>query len=185
MRKIVAASALVLAPLAPASAHEVDEYVQAALISLEPDHIDVRLRLTPGAAVFAKVLAGIDANADGTLSRTEQQAYSRRVVHDLVLTMNGQPLNPEIIASEFPPIDLMKEGLGEIQIALRVPVEKHGARQKLVLENHHQSAISAYLVNCLAPRDRSLEVIAQHRNRDQSRYELEYQQRAAASAATR
>jgi len=185
MRKIIAAAALLLVPLAPAFAHEIDEYVQAALISLEPDHIDVRLRLTPGAAVFAKVLAGIDTNADGALSRTEQQAYSRRVVHDLVLTMNGQPLNPEIVASDFPSIDLMKEGLGQIQIALRVPVEVQGALRMFVLENHHQRAISAYLVNCLTPRDRSLEVIAQHRNHDQSRYELEYQQRAAASAAVR
>ncbi len=69
----------------------------------------------------------------------------------------------------------MKEGLGEIQLNIRLPLAKPAAREKLVLENHHQRAISAYLVNCLKPTDPALRIVTQHRSADQSRYELEYE----------
>lgn len=160
---------------APASAHELDEYVQSTLISVEKDHLDLQMRLVPGVEVFSQVLASIDANQDGAVSKAEEQAYARSVLHDLTLTVNGQRVTPEIVSIQFPSVDLMKEGLGEIQLALRVPIAKHGARQKLVLENHHQRAISAYLVNCLKPQDPSLHIVGQHRSADQSHYELEYE----------
>jgi hypothetical protein len=171
-----AVATLVIALTGPNTfAHEVDEYLQAALIAPERDHIDVQLRLTPGAAVFAKVFAAIDTNEDAELSDQEKSTYAQRVVHDLAFTLNGQSLTPQIVSAAFPTMDAMKEGLGEIHIALRLPVENRAATQKLIFENHHQSAISAYLVNCLLPQDRSMKIIAQRRSEDQSRYELDYE----------
>jgi hypothetical protein len=153
----------------------VDEYVQAALISLEREHLDVQLRLVPGADVFSQVFASIDTNTDGVASDAEKQAYARCVLRDLTLSMNGQRVTAEIVSTEIPSVDLIKEGLGEIRLAHRVPVTRHEARQTFVLENHHQRAISAYLVNSLKPRDPSLRIVSQHRNADQSRYELEFE----------
>lgn len=160
---------------APAFAHELDEYVQSALISVEKDHLDLKMRLVPGVEVFPQVFANIDANQDGAVSKAEEQAYARNVLHDLTLSINGKRATPEIVSIQFPSVDLMKEGLGEIQLALRVPIAKSSARQKLVLENHHQRAISAYLVNCLKPQDPSLNIVSQRRSPDQSHYELEYE----------
>jgi hypothetical protein len=174
MRAIAVAAVLACALQASAFAHEVDEYVQAALLSLERDRIDVQLRLVPGAEVFSQVFASIDANGDGVVSEAERQAYARAVVRDLAFTLNGERVTPEIGSIVFPPADLMKEGLGEIQLALRVPVASSTPHQTLVLENHHQHAISAYLVNCLKPRDISLHIVSQRRSADQSRYELAY-----------
>src|SRR4051794_5543454 len=51
-----------------------------------------------------------------------------------------------------------------------------GSNRKITLENHHQRRISAYLVNCLVPRDQHLQIVAQNRNVDQSFYELEFVQ---------
>jgi hypothetical protein len=51
-----------------------------------------------------------------------------------------------------------------------------GSRRRLVLENYHQSRISAYQVNCLVPRDPDIRILAQNRNYSQSFYELEYTQ---------
>jgi hypothetical protein len=176
MRQIVPiAATLTLALHAPAFAHEVDEYVQAALIALEKDHLEIQLRLVPGADVFSQVFAAIDTNADGAVSPAEEQAYARSVLHDLALSMNGQQVRAEIVATQFPSVALMKEGIGEIHVALRVRVAKPAVRQKFVLENRHQRAISAYLVNCLEPHDHSLRVVSQRRNADQSRYELVYE----------
>lgn len=160
---------------APAFAHELDEYVQSALVSIENDHLDLQMRLVPGVEVFPQVFATIDSNQDGAVSKAEEQAYARSVLHDLTLSMNGRRVTPEIVSIQFPSVDLMKEGLGEIQLALRVPIAKNSPLQKFVLENHHQRAISAYLVNCLKPQDPSLNIVSQRRSADQSHYELEYE----------
>jgi hypothetical protein len=61
-----------------ASAHRLDEYLQATIFSIEKDHVQAFLRLTPGVAVVASVLADIDTNADGILSEGEQRTYAER-----------------------------------------------------------------------------------------------------------
>jgi hypothetical protein len=176
MRRIMAAAVLgALALQAQAPAHEVDEYVQAALISIERDHLDVQLRLVPGADVFSQVFASIDTNADSVVSDAERQTYARSVTADLFMSLNGQRAIPDVVSIDFPSVDLMREGLGEVQLTFRVPVSTRNARQKFVLENRHQRGISAYLVNCLKPRDGSLRIVSQHRSADQSRYELNYE----------
>lgn len=174
MRAIAIAIVLAQTLGTPAFAHEVDEYVQSALIALEKDHLDVQIRLVPGVDVFSRVFASIDTNADGILSDAEKHAYARSVLRDLTFDLNGQRAEGEIVSTHFPSVDLLQKGLGEIQLGFRVPVAALAAREKFVLENHHQRAISAYLVNCLKPQDSSLRIVSQRRSADQSRYELEY-----------
>ena len=107
--RATAIAALALTAQTPAFAHEVDEYVQSALISLERDHLDVQIRLVPGADVFPQVFTGIDTNADGVLSDAEKQAYVRNVLSDLTFSMNGQPLAAQIVSTQFPSVDLMRQ----------------------------------------------------------------------------
>jgi hypothetical protein len=175
MRGIAVAAFLVLAMQTAAFAHEVDEYLQAALISLERDHLDVQLRLVPGADVFSQVFAAIDTDGNGVVSDAEKQAYAQTVLRDLTFSANGKRVAAEIVAIQFPTVDLMKEGIGEIALGFRVLVAKPAAHRQFVLENHHQRAISAYLVNCLKPRDPALHIVSQHRSADQARYELDYE----------
>ena len=70
----------------------------------------------------------------------------------------------------------MKEGRGEIRIEFSAEVPRNGPNRKLTLENHHQSRIAAYQVNCLVPRDPDIRIVAQNRNYSQSLYELDYVQ---------
>ena len=56
----------------PLAAHRLDEYLQATVISLEKDRVEASLRLTPGVAVSAAVLAAVDDNSDGTIIDGEQ-----------------------------------------------------------------------------------------------------------------
>jgi hypothetical protein len=182
MRHLPAAcAALFLA--SSASAHRLDEYLQATLISIGKDRVQALMRLTPGVAVSSFVLAGIDTNADGVISRTEQRVYAERVLRDVSLTIYGQVLRPRLISVEFPEVEAMKEGTGEIQIEFDADLPRGARDRKLVFEDHHQNGISAYLVNCLAPPDRDLRVVAQNRNERQSFYELTYVQ-AGASLGT-
>ena len=179
--KLTAAVALVLAAGGPASAHRLDEYLQATLISVEKNRIQAQIRLTPGVAVFPIVLASIDTDADGVISETEQRAYAERVLRDLSLTIDGERLRPRLGSIQFPPIQEMQEGRGEIQIEFYSNLPGRSPSRRLVFENHHLSGIAAYLVNCLAPRDPDIRVIAQNRDYSQSFYQLEYAQAGVAS----
>jgi len=139
------------------------------------------MRLIPGVAVSSFVLANIDTNADGVISEAEQRAYAERVLRDLSITVDGQRVRPTLVSQKFPSIEQIKEGLGEIQIEFTVDLPPGGPQRRIVLENHHQNAISAYLVNCLVPSDPSIRILAQNRNETQSFYQLDYMQPGSGS----
>ena len=169
-------AAIAILPLlgASASAHRLDEYLQATLISIEKDRVHAAMRLVPGVAVSSFVLTSMDTDADGVISGAEQRAYAERVLRDVSLTMDGHVLSPQLISVEFPEVEAMKEGTGEIQIEFSAELPRGGSDRRLIFENHHQSGIAAYLVNCLVPRDKAIRIEAQNRNESQSFYELDY-----------
>jgi hypothetical protein len=174
--RLAVAVAILLLAVAPASAHRLDEYLQATTIALEKDRVQAQLRLTPGVAVFRRVLSIIDTDADGIISEAEQQAYATRVLDDLSLTIDGNHLRLELVSVNYPSLDEMKEGRGEIQLEFTAGVPGGGPDRRLIFENHHQSRIAAYLVNCLVPRDPDIRITAQNRNYRQSFYQLDYVQ---------
>ncbi|HZU34209.1 MAG TPA: HupE/UreJ family protein [Candidatus Angelobacter sp.] len=181
-RRFIAAAVLLLL-VASAFAHRLDEYLQATIISLDNNHVQASMRLVPGVAVASTVLADIDANGDGVLSQPEQQTYAERVLHDLTITVDGQPANPMLVSQKFPPVEEIRAGLGEIQIEFTFNLPPGGPDRKIIFENHHLNKISAYLVNCLAPRDPGIRIITQSRNETQSFYQLDYTQSGAASGS--
>jgi hypothetical protein len=161
---------------AAASAHRVDEYLQATTISLEKDRVRAQIRLTPGVAVFHSVIATIDTNGDGVISPAEERDYSGRVLGDLSLSIDGERLKLQLISTTFPTADAMREGLGQIQIDFAADVRRDKSESRIVFENHHQRRIGSYLVNCLVPRDPDIRVTAQNRNYEQSVYQLDFVQ---------
>ncbi|MGA3189650.1 MAG: hypothetical protein ABSF22_21295 [Bryobacteraceae bacterium] len=170
------AAAVLLALATPAFAHRLDEYLQATILSVEKDRVQASLRLIPGVAVAPMVLWSIDTNGDGVISEGEQKAYAERVLGDLSLSIDGYPLRPRLVSVNFPGTEEMKAGIGEIQIEYTVDLPRSGGQRKLLLENHHLSRISTYLVNVLAARDKTIQIATQNRNENQSHYELNYVQ---------
>ena len=163
----------------PVFAHRLDEYLQAIIISVEQNRVQFSMRLIPGVAVSPAVIAMVDSNRDGVLSQTERQTYAQHVLRDLSLSLDKHPLKPRLLAVSFPGTEEMKEGLGEIHIDFTADVPAGGSHRTLVLQNHHESRISAYLMNCLVPKDRNIQVTAQNRNRNQSFYRVDYVQSGA------
>ena len=180
MRSKLTAAMILLAGM-PALAHRLDEYLQGTILSVEKNRLQAQVTLTPGVAVYPMVLTGIDTDADGTVSETEQRAYADRVLGDLSLSIDGRRLTPRLVSMEFPPMEEMKAGRGEIRIEFDVDLPRYGGKRRLTLENHHQSRIAAYQVNCLVPRDRDIQIVAQNRNYLQSLYELDYLQSGVGS----
>jgi len=174
--RLIAAAAIGLVLGVPASAHRLDEYLQATILSVEKDHVQVSMRLIPGVAVSSAVIASIDSNGDGVISEAEKWDHARRVLSDLSLSVDGTGLRPRLVSVDFPQVEQMKEGLGEIHIEFIADLPPGGPRRRLILENHHESRSAAYLMNCLVPRDRDIRIVAQHRNEQQSVYQLDYVQ---------
>jgi HupE / UreJ protein len=174
--RLAGAVAILLSLGARVSAHRLDEYLQAALFTLEKARVEVSLRLVPGVAVFSQVVAEIDTDGDAMISESEKRAYTARVLGDLSLSIDGHPLRPRLVSVSFPGIEAMKQGLGEIQIEIAADLPPGGQERRLVFENRHASPIAAYLANCLVPRDPDIQVTGQKRNEQQSFYELDYTQ---------
>jgi hypothetical protein len=183
IRWLAAAVALILLSCRVSFAHNLDEYLQAAIISVAANRVDVSMRLVPGVAVLPLILKSIDTDLDGVVSKDEWRAYARRLLADLTLTVDGTRLPAKLIDADFPTLAQMREGLGEIRIELSADVPPGRGTRKLTLENRHLGGISVYLVNCLVPRDRGIQILTQRRNPAQSLYELDYRQPASAVSA--
>jgi hypothetical protein len=176
MKTRLAAAAILLLTATPALTHRLDEYLVATIVSVERTRVQAQITLTPGVAVYPVVLADIDTNADGVISETEQRAYAGQVIRDLSLTIDGRPMTLQLISWQFPTIEAMRDGRGEIQIEFSADLRFGGTTRRLIFTNQHQSRIAAYQVNCLIPRDPKIQIVAQNRNYSQSFYQLEYVQ---------
>ena len=174
--KVIAVAAVLLCLGALASAHRLDEYLQATILSVEKDHVQGSMRLIPGVVVSSSVIASIDTNGDGMLSEAEQRAYAERVLGELSLTVDGKRLRPQLVSASFPQIEQMKEGLGEIHIEFTADLPRGSFNRRLILENQYADHNAVYLVNCLVPNDHDIRIVSQNRNQQQSFYQLDYVQ---------
>jgi hypothetical protein len=161
---------LALSLVGGAAAHRLDEYLQATLIGVTRDGIDVEIQLTPGVAMLPVLMAVIDQDGDGRISAGEERAYVGRVAREVELRVDGVPAPLSLIESKFPTIEAMQEGLGTIQIKLRAARSGHELR----FENRHLPQVSAYLVNCLSAPSDGLLVSRQERDEAQRSIEFEY-----------
>jgi HupE / UreJ protein len=178
MLKIAALIALALLSNT-ASAHRIDEYLQATIVSLQQDGVQASMRLIPGVLIAPSVIAEIDSNGDGMLSDDEQRTYAQRVLGDLSISSDGKIVAPRLVSWSFPSLSEMRDGLGEIHIEYSAALPSAGSNRTLILANHHRTRTSVYLMNAVVPQDPSLRILAQKRNERQSLYELDYQQTAS------
>ena len=179
MTRLAVAALLVLVWGGSARAHRLDEYLQATTLAVEPSHIRAQIRLTPGVAVFPRLLPLLDTNGDGAISAREKQVYADRVRGEVSLTVDSASLPLRLVASSYAPVGEMRQGRGEIVLDLVADVPPGSPRRHLTFTNHHQSDKAVYLVNGLVPRDPAVQVTGQSRSYDQSVYQMDYTQTGA------
>src|SRR5580658_4666732 len=97
MRRIGMTVLLALSLAGGAAAHRLDEYLQATLIGVTPDGIDVQIQLTPGVAMLPVLMAVIDRDRDGRISPEEEQAYVGQVAREVELQVDGVPARLSLI----------------------------------------------------------------------------------------
>jgi hypothetical protein len=154
-----------------ARAHRLDEYLQSTLISVEQDQVEVEIRLTPGVAVLPVVMAVIDRDRDGRISADDEREYAERVLREVALESDGQPIRLTVVGRSFPAVEDMRQGLGTILLKLRG--ERRGGHEMRFV-NRHLTGISVYLVNCALPASGGLTIGRPVRDNLQTEIRFEY-----------
>ena len=167
---MVVGALLALSLVEGAAAHRLDEYLQATLIGVTRDGIEVEIQLTPGVAMVPVWMALVDQDRDGRISEGEERAYVNRVAREVELRVDGVTAPLSLMDSQFPTFEAIREGLGTIRMKLRAV----GSGHELRFENRHLPQISAYLVNCLAAPSDGLVVTGQRRDEAQRSIAFEY-----------
>ena len=158
-----------------ADAHRLEGFLQAALIAIAPEQIDVELSLTPGVDIAPAILAEIDHDHDGKITDSEGRAYAKQVLKAVGLKLDDKSLRLELVESWFPAVNDMCGGLGAIRLSLRAkPPAVSPGRHELHFHNQHQTNISQYLVNALVPQSRAIVIEQQHRDERQTEIRIGY-----------
>ena len=156
-------------------AHRDDQYLQATLVAIEPRAVRLQINLTPGIAVAEQVIAEIDRDRDGAISKNEAAAYAELLKHDLTLRIDGQDLELKLTASEFVEPAELRTGSGTLQMEFSAIFGPLAAGpHMLTLENRHSTAISVHLINAARPRFATVQITRQKRNQNQSAGEIEF-----------
>lgn len=167
-------------------AHRVDEYLQAALVRIEPDHVLLTLNLQPGTDVADLILSQLDTNGDGVISSAEESEYLRRLAADLSLHLDGKPLVMTQGNHVFAEIAELRTGSGQLHLEYyaRLP-EPAAGPHTLALTNRHLPQRSVYLANAVMPHARTIAITRQLRNDTQSdvRFEFSFQPPITAAPA--
>jgi hypothetical protein len=158
-----------------AAAHRLDEYLQAARVSVERQRVVVEIDLTAGVSVARQVFSLIDTNGDGRISAAEGKTYGQQVLNSISLAVDGVTLSPGLASSLFPEFHEMNAGVGMIRLVGTVDFPASGAgAHELLFRNTHQPKISVYLANPLVPQDRQIEITGQWRDKEQRELTVDY-----------
>jgi hypothetical protein len=156
-------------------AHRDDQYLQATLVAIAPSRVTLQINLTPGVAVAEQVIAQIDRDRDGAISKNEAATYAELLKGDLTLRVAERKLELKLTASEFVPPAELRTGSGIIQMEFSANLGPLAAGpHRLTFENRHLTMISVYLINAAQPRFAAVEITRQKRNGNQSAGEIEF-----------
>lgn len=167
-----------------ASAHRLDECLQATLVAIAPERVRLEINLTPGVEVADHMLSLIDLDRDGVISAGESAAYAERVKRDLQLRVDRHEVSLELTASQFPEVEEMRSGFGIVQLEFTAtPPTLAGGAHEISFENHHQPSASVYLFNATKPKSAAIKIDRQTRNRNQSQGGVEFSYRSMEKAS--
>ncbi|MBC8003651.1 MAG: hypothetical protein H7X97_13780 [Opitutaceae bacterium] len=156
-------------------AHRLDEYLQAARVSVATSRIDLSIDLTPGVAIIDQLLVVIDKDLDGRISEAEVAAYAQLVLRNIQIGLDEKVLALSLVDASFPALEDVKKGIGVIRIKATASVGPLSVgKHTFILTNAHLPEISVYLVNALVPKDAAIKITKQTRDEFQKNYRLEF-----------
>src|SRR5207247_8511900 len=119
---------------------------------------------------------------DGAVSEAEADAYARRVLADVSLSVDGRRLALRLEdralsarGQEVPDVDAMILGTGTIRLRAAAEVRQPAGEHALGYRNGHRPDASVYLANALAPQDRRVRLGPQRRDALQHSLAFDYE----------
>jgi len=177
--------AALVASVTNASAHRLDELLQAARIGIDDGRLHLELDLTPGVALSEAIVADIDRNQDRSFSRDEQDAFVGNVLGALLVMADGRALHLSTDSLSFPAVEVLQRGEGFIRIRAEAALLPATAGQHAIfVRNSFRKDVSVYLANALIPQSDRIAVNAQKRDGPQSELTIEYTVAPARIGAT-
>jgi hypothetical protein len=167
-RRTICGLGVVVAALAAftavASAHRLDEYLQAARVNIDADRIGIEIDLTPGANIASQIVEQIDTDRNGWLSSDERHRYAQSVIAAIVLSLDGRVIPVALASEDFPTVDAMAAGTGTIRLRAAAAGPVTAGRHQLQYRAAPLTASSVYLVNALMPTDARIQLEAPQRD---------------------
>lgn len=165
---------VVLTGAAPASAHRLDEYLQAMRVDVRAEGVVLELDLTPGANIAADVLAAIDPDGDGTIDRTEADAYVTTVLRSLDVAVDGERLAVGLVNRTLPSLDDLRAGDGVIRVTATADAVQSRGRHRVRVANGYRNDVGVYLANALRPDPGPVTIASQSRDPRQQALTIDY-----------
>ena len=161
--------------ISTARSHQLDEYVQATLVEIEPSCIRLSINLTPGVEIADRVLKLIDADSDGSISQFELIAYAELLTRDLSIRLDGRDVELQVAETYSSETNDLKEGWGIIQCEYIIsPIALSPGAHKFSFANRHMRSVGVYLFNAARPISSKIQISKQHRNTNQSNCEIDF-----------
>ena len=177
MKRIITAVAalfVVLTGASPASAHRLDEYLQAMRVDVRPEGIVLELDLTPGANIAADVLAALDPDGDGIVQPSEADAYVTAVLRSVEVAVDGERLAVGLVNRTIPSVDDLRAGSGVISLIATVGAVHSRGRHRLRVANGYRNDVGVYLANALRPDPGPVTIASQARDPRQQTLTVDY-----------
>lgn len=158
-----------------ALAHRLDEYLQATLVTIEPEGLRLHINMTPGVTVAGEVITVIDGNKDGVISTNEGVAYAEALKRDLIVRLDDRLVTLQLVKWHLPALSELRAGEGVIQVEFSATTGTMTAgAHRVAVENRHLSKLSVYLLNAALPKNEAVQITKQKRNKNQSAGEIEF-----------
>jgi hypothetical protein len=157
-------------------AHRLDEFLEAARISLEPSHVDVEMNLTPGMSTADTFIHEVDGNTDGVFSPIEQWNYATGLVRSLDVRLDDAPVRPlRVTAVDVPEAASVRSGDAAATVRATVPIRALAPGvHRLVFRNDDGASDSVFMANTVLPDSRMIAVTAQKHSVDQRELTIEF-----------
>ena len=159
---------------APASAHRLDEYLQAMRVDVRTGGIVVELDLTPGASIAPAILAVLDPDSDGLIEPAERDRYVADLIRNFHVTLDARPLALRGWSRVFPSPAELQDGNGVVRLVLEAEFEQSRGSHQVVIDNGYRRDVGVYLANVLRPESGAITITAQRRDPRQQTLVIDY-----------
>jgi ABC-type nickel/cobalt efflux system permease component RcnA len=169
-----------LMPTRAASAHPLDQYVQATYITVAPAQIVVEL-------VAPETLALLDTDGDGQITDAEGRAYADQVVRNVAVQVDGQAVALTITKVETPTYLAYQAGYGTMRVFTAAPLAPGLTGTHVVTyANNNAPTGATYQVNTFIENGAAISLGKQNRDETQRSITVDYTigGATAATAAT-